>query len=79
VPVIFGEYGEHYNGSCNSANTQAMITWADQNNVNYEAWTWDTWGGCSTLSLISDFNGATNPGAYATWIHDHYLGLPGPG
>jgi len=76
VPVIFGEYGEHYNGSCNSTNTAAMINWADSHNVNYEAWTWDVWGGCSTLSLISNFNGTIASGNYAHWIHDHYLTLP---
>ena len=74
VPVIFGEYGEHYNNSCDSTNTSAMITWADQNNVNYEAWTWDTWGTCS--DLIADFSGTVRNSAFAHWIHDHYLGLP---
>ena len=43
--------------------------------VNYEAWTWDTWGDC--LSLISDFNGTPN-GAYGTWIRNHYLTFPPP-
>jgi hypothetical protein len=76
VPVIFGEYGEHYNASCDSTNTQAFITWADQNNVNYEAWAWDTWGTCS--DLIANFDGTVKNSAYAHWVHDHYIGLPPP-
>ena len=74
VPVIFGEYGEDYNGSCNSTNTQAFITWADQNNISYEAWAWDTWGTCS--DLIANFDGTVKNSNYAHWVHDHYVGLP---
>jgi hypothetical protein len=74
VPIIFGEYGETYDASsCGSTNTANMIGWADANNVSYEAWTWDTWGNCS--SLISDFNG-TPANAYATWVRTHYLSFP---
>jgi hypothetical protein len=71
VPVTFGEYGEHYNDSCNSTNTSAMINWADANGVGYEAWTWDTWGTCS--DLIANFNGTVANSAFAQWIHTHYL------
>jgi hypothetical protein len=74
VPVVFGEFGETYDASsCATTNTQAMINWADTHNVNYEAWTWDTWGNC--LSLITDYNGTPN-GNYGTWIRTHYLTFP---
>jgi hypothetical protein len=74
VPIIFGEYGETYDASsCGSSNTAAMIGWADSHGVGYEAWTWDTWGNCS--SLISDFNG-TPANAYGTWVKNHYATAP---
>jgi len=73
VPVVFGEYGEHYNDSCNSTNTSAMINWAEQNGVGYEAWVWDTWGTCA--DLIANFDGTVKNSAYAHWVHDHYVGL----
>jgi hypothetical protein len=76
VPVVFGEFGETYDASsCGTSNTQAMVNWADAHGVNYEAWTWDTWGDC--LSLISDFDGTPN-GAYGNWIRTHYLSFPPP-
>jgi hypothetical protein len=74
VPLILGEYGEHYNNSCNSTNTQAIVGWADTLAVSYEAWAWDTWGVCS--DLIANFNGTPASSAYAGWVHSHYLSLP---
>ena len=72
--LILGEYGEHYNNSCNSTNTQAIVGWADTLAVSYEAWAWDTWGQSS--DLISNFNGTPAASAYASWVHAHYLALP---
>ena len=74
VPIVFGETGEMYDGSsCGSTNIATFMNWADAHNVGYEAWTWDTWGNCS--SLISDYNG-TPANAYATWVRTHFLTLP---
>jgi endoglucanase len=74
VPVVFGEYGETYDASsCGSTNTANMLNWADANGVGYEAWTWDTWGNCS--SLISDFNG-TPANAFGSYVRSHYLAGP---
>ena len=71
VPVVFGEYGETYDGSsCGSTNTANTLNWADTNGVGYEAWTWDTWGNCS--SLISDYSG-TPANAYGTYVRSYYL------
>jgi endoglucanase len=76
VPVVFGEYGETYDGSsCGSTNTAAMVNWADAHGVGYEAWVWNTWGNCS--SLISNYNG-TPANAFGTWVRDHYLTFPPP-
>lgn len=44
--------------------------WADAHGVGYEAWTWDTWGGCGVL--ISDYNG-TPASTWARWVNSHYL------
>jgi hypothetical protein len=71
VPMIFGETGETYNASdCTSAYISTFMKWADENSVGYEAWTWDTWGGCGVL--ISDYNG-TASSAWARWVKYHYL------
>jgi hypothetical protein len=51
-----------------------MINWADLNGVSYEAWTWDTWGNCS--SLISDYNGTPASSAFAGYVHTHLLSFP---
>lgn len=72
VPLIFGETGETYdNSDCNSTYIAMLMSWADAHNVGYEAWTWDTWGGCGVL--ISDYGG-TPASAWAAWVKAHYLG-----
>ena len=74
VPVVFGETGETYDGSsCAASNIATILGWADAHGVGYEAWTWDTWGNCS--SLISDFDG-TPANAYGSYIRNHYLAGP---
>jgi Cellulase (glycosyl hydrolase family 5) len=70
-PLIFGETGETYDGSdCTSSYISTFMGWADQHGVGYEAWTWDTWGGCGVL--ISDYNG-TPASQWAQWVQTHYL------
>jgi len=71
VPMIFGETGETYDGSgCDASYITTFMTWADAHGVGYEAWTWDTWGGCGVL--ISNYNG-TPANAWAQWVQTHYL------
>ena len=72
-PVIFGETGDSYDGSTcpGTTNLQTYLTWAEQNNVGTEAWAWDTWGGCSTGSLITNYNGTPNTGQ-GTLIQTNY-------
>jgi hypothetical protein len=71
VPLIFGEFGETYDGSnCGSTTeTSTILHWAQAHNVGHAAWTWDTWGDC--LSLISNYDG-TPAGAYGRFIKDWY-------
>ena len=53
APMIFGETGETYGGSdCGRTYVPTFMNWADQYGVGYEAWTWDTWGGCGVLISI---------------------------
>lgn len=74
VPLIFGETGETYDSSdCGSAYVSTFLPWADAHGVGYEAWTWDTWGGCGVL--ISDYATGTPANAWATWVKKHYLAL----
>lgn len=74
VPVIFGETGETYDASdCGSSYISTFLTWADAHGVGYAAWTWNTWGNCS--SLISKFDG-TPANAYGAWVRSHYVSLP---
>jgi endoglucanase len=71
VPVVFGEFGETYDASsCGTTNTANTLNWATTHGVGYEAWTWDTWGNCS--SLISDFSG-TPANAYGAYVRSYYL------
>jgi len=71
VPVLFGEFGETYDGSsCGSSTSANTLGWADAHGVGYQAWTWDTWGNCS--SLISDFGG-TPANAYGSYVRSYYL------
>jgi len=71
VPMIFGETGETYDASdCGSSYIATFMTWADAHGVGYEAWTWDTWGGCGVL--IANYGG-TPSCAWARWVKRHYL------
>ncbi|MBV8530930.1 MAG: cellulase family glycosylhydrolase [Candidatus Eremiobacteraeota bacterium] len=71
VPMIFGETGETYDGSdCGSSYISRFMNWADNHGVGYEAWTWDTWGGCGVL--IGNYDGAP-ANAWARWVKHHYL------
>jgi endoglucanase len=71
VPMIFGETGETYDASdCGSSYISTFMNWADAHGVGYEAWTWDTWGGCGVL--IKSYGG-TPSCAWAQWVKDHYL------
>ncbi len=71
VPMIFGETGETYDASdCGSGYIATFMDWADAHGVGYEAWTWDTWGGCGVL--IKSYHG-TPSCAWARWVKQHYL------
>ncbi len=76
VPVIVGEFGESSDGSvCGTNIVNAFMTWLDQHQTSYVAWTWDTWGGgCGALTLINDYAGTPkSPNGVA--IKAHYLTL----
>ena len=72
VPVIFGETGETYDGSsCGASNIASFMNWVDAHASGYLAWTWDTWGDCS--SLISSYTTGAPANAFASWVRQHYL------
>jgi hypothetical protein len=71
VPLIFGETGETYDGSdCGSSYISTFLSWADTNDVGYEAWTWDAWGNC--FALISNYRGAPYSG-YGRYVRAHFI------
>jgi endoglucanase len=70
VPLIFGETGETYDASdCGSSYISTFMDWGDAHGVGYEAWTWDTWGGCGVL--IKNYDG-TPASIWAQWVKRHY-------
>jgi hypothetical protein len=81
VPLIFGETGETFDASdCGSNNISTFLHWADQHNVGYAAWTWDTWGNCH--ALISNYGGDPDH-TYGAFVKGYLAGVtaaapPGP-
>ena len=79
VPVVFGEVGETMDDSeCSSRNSQVVLPWAEAHGISWLAWTWDTWGSCS--SLVSDPDGTVNttsPAAaqYPTYVKNRLAAL----
>jgi hypothetical protein len=66
VPILFGEVGESVGGSdCGSTAVRTILAWAATYHVSWAAWTWDTWGNCS--SLISSYSG-TPANRYAAFV-----------
>jgi endoglucanase len=71
VPLLLGETGETYDDStCTGNNERIILDWADSVHVSWAAWTWNSWGGCS--SLIQDFSGTIHSGdGFAAVVHAH--------
>lgn len=68
--MIFAETGEAYGGAgCGPTYISQFMAWADAHGVGYEAWTWDTWGGCGVL--IKSYNGMPSS-RWARWVKKHY-------
>jgi endoglucanase len=71
-PVMTGELGETYDdSSCGSTFVQTYTSMADGRGISYMAWTWDTWGTCTTL--ISNYNGT--PYSFGVFYRQHLLSL----
>lgn len=77
-PVIFGETGETYDFSdCPSTSfISQFIPYAISNNVGFAAWTWDTWGACSTGALITDYDAGTANGPYGAYVESELQTFP---
>jgi endoglucanase len=73
VPLLTGELGESYDDSrCGASFLSEYLAWADAHGVGYQAWTWNTWGTCS--SLIRGFDG-TPAGVYGQTYRAHLAAL----
>ncbi|GCE13531.1 cellulase family glycosylhydrolase [Tengunoibacter tsumagoiensis] len=70
LPVIFGEIGE---SDCQHGFIDSVMNWADQNNVGYLGWAWDTYDCGSFPSLISDYNGT--PTQFGQGLRDHLASI----
>lgn len=72
-PLIWGETGERYDFSdCPSTSfMRTLLPWARRHGIGTEAWTWDTWGGCKTGSLIRSYDGAPE-GRYGAYVRADY-------
>ena len=75
VPLITGELGEN-DGAASFIDS--YMNWADANGVSYLAWTWDTWGCGSPISLITNYNG-TACASYGTGYQQHLAALAASG
>ena len=85
-PIVATEFGEN---DCKAGTfLTSLLTWLDQKNESYLAWTWDTWGTCqagtasggspatgSPWALPTSYTSGTPNSPYATAVHDHFAGL----
>jgi hypothetical protein len=66
VPLVATEIGDH---ECKTTFTGPLMSWLDQHDAGYQAWTWNAWG-CGGLQLMTDYRTGT-PTPYGQVIHDH--------
>ena len=75
MPFDAGEIGESTSGNDTSTGlVDTALTWFDQHDAGYYAWSWDTWGGSN--QLITDY---TTGNPYGNWGADyksHIANLP---
>eukprot|EP01112_Ceratiomyxa_fruticulosa_P012528 TRINITY_DN3470_c0_g2_i1.p1 TRINITY_DN3470_c0_g2~~TRINITY_DN3470_c0_g2_i1.p1 ORF type:complete len:482 (-),score=89.87 TRINITY_DN3470_c0_g2_i1:80-1525(-) len=72
-PVLFGEIGEY---DCATSFIVPLMNWADQYNISYVGWTWNTWDCGSGPALISSYTAGT-PTAFGQGFQTHVLQLTG--
>lgn len=66
VPVVLTEVGQ---AGCGGAFLERILSWADQHQVGYVAWAWNTASCADGPSLISDYDGT--PTAYGAAFRSH--------
>ena len=67
VPLVTAEIGDH---NCATTFAPTVMTWLDQHQASYLAWTWNSWG-CGGLQLMTDYLTGT-PTTYGKPIADHF-------
>jgi endoglucanase len=72
VPVLVSEIGEK---DCASTSVDPLMTWLDQHDIGYLAWTWNTWDCGDGPALIKDYSGA--PTAYGQGVMEHFRSRAG--
>jgi len=69
VPIVTGETGDSV---CNSVSyIPTFLAWANDHDLSYLGWTWNTWGDCDFV-LIKDYSG-TPTANYGQTFHDLLL------
>jgi hypothetical protein len=78
MPFMAGEFGESANGrACGTAKVNELMTWFDDHDAGYSAWSWDTWGGC--LRLIKSYTTGEPNGNWGRDYRSHVLTLASSG
>ncbi len=72
VPVVVGETGD--NVCSHAAYEPSFLSWADNHNLSYVGWTWNTWSGDCKNILIQSYAG-TPTANYGRIFHDHLTRL----
>jgi hypothetical protein len=73
-PVVTGEVGE---SDGVATFIDGYMSWADQHQISYLAWVWDTWGCGDAAVLIQSYSGSPCPG-YGAGYEAHLQELAGP-
>ena len=70
-PLVAEEVGVD---NCDATWFTTLLNWLDAKGIGYLAWTWNIWGGCNAIALISDYTGT--PTQYGLIYKNHLAGLP---
>jgi hypothetical protein len=70
MPFGAGETGQSVGGNdCSTTLVDAFLNWLDTNATGYDAWDWDSWGGCN--QLINNYTAGAPNGAWGTDYKNH--------
>jgi hypothetical protein len=74
VPVVISEVGTDWSPPFSDAMAGHLMHWADDHQLGYLAWTWNTWG--SGEALITNYSGETTVWGTDSKLHFAHLAVP---